>query len=114
MTTIQPFGRWKLRHILTLPVALMLWPIVAYDYRQRRLKKRPDKWHWADVTLLRMGWAAKLIGGQSWAMLYLPYPPSRLRLWTVFPWERVALPSVTSVGDFGVPQFPRLHRRGGR
>lgn len=38
-----------------VPVALALWPVVAYDYRQRRLGLRPDKWHWADAYLLRHG-----------------------------------------------------------
>ncbi len=30
------------------PAIFMLWPFVWYDKRQRRLKKKPDKWYWAD------------------------------------------------------------------
>jgi len=26
--------------------------IIAWNYRQRRLRKLPDKWHWADIKLM--------------------------------------------------------------
>lgn len=32
----------------------VLTVIIAYDYRQRRLKKRPDQWHWADIKLMNI------------------------------------------------------------
>lgn len=44
--TILPVYPWC--HILTHPILTLL---VAYDYRQRRLGKRPDRWYWADEKL---------------------------------------------------------------
>lgn len=46
--------------LLAAPLAAILWPIVVYDYRQRRLGYRPDEWHWADRLLLRLGYAVEL------------------------------------------------------
>jgi hypothetical protein len=51
------YGRSLPLALCALPVALVLWPIVARDMRLRREGKRPDRWHWADVALLRLGWA---------------------------------------------------------
>lgn len=42
--------------LLWLPVAVVLWPVVAHDYYLRRIGTRPDRWHWADALLYRMGY----------------------------------------------------------
>jgi hypothetical protein len=42
--------------VATFPVALALWPIVSYDYAQRGRGNLPDRWHWADRRLLKLGW----------------------------------------------------------
>lgn len=44
------------RAVVTLPAALVLWPIVARDYALREHGARPDRWHWADRRLLKLGW----------------------------------------------------------
>lgn len=50
--------------VLFMPVAVALWPLVAFDYRQRRIGAHQDRWYWADVLLYRIGYAvdAKLAG----------------------------------------------------
>jgi hypothetical protein len=53
---MTPLGRFKAIHILTLWPALILWPIVAFDYSMRRAGLRPDRFHWADALMLRLGW----------------------------------------------------------
>lgn len=43
---------------ITFPAAVLLVPVVLYDYRERRMGRRPDRWHWADRALWRLGWVA--------------------------------------------------------
>ena len=33
----------------------LLFPLVRRDYRLREAGKRPDRWHWADKVLVRLG-----------------------------------------------------------
>ena len=35
---------------------LILMPIVLRDYRLRMQGRRPDRWHWADRMLVRLGY----------------------------------------------------------
>jgi hypothetical protein len=56
---LAKFGRWNIRDCYRLPAALVLWPIVANDYRLRRAMLRPDRWHWADALLFHWGYAVK-------------------------------------------------------
>jgi hypothetical protein len=51
MSRLRPLVRWEWQHLFWLPIALCLWPIVAHNYRQRRLGLAPDEWHWADRWL---------------------------------------------------------------
>ena len=36
-------------------LARLLFPLVRRDYRLREAGKRPDRWHWADKVLVRLG-----------------------------------------------------------
>ena len=56
---LSKVGRWTWRDIYRLPVAIVLWPLVLFDYRQRGLGRRPDRWYWADVLLMEMGYALR-------------------------------------------------------
>ena len=51
-------GPYSIRAFLLFPLALALLPIVLYDYRQRRLGHRADRWHWADRAMWWLGWVA--------------------------------------------------------
>ena len=50
------FGRFRLSKLAWAPVALALWPLVAWNYRQRRFGRMPDEWYWPDALLYRHGW----------------------------------------------------------
>jgi len=54
---LRTFPQWTAKQVVTLPVALVLWPIVANDYRLREIGLRPDRWHWADKALVKCGYA---------------------------------------------------------
>jgi hypothetical protein len=56
--TQLPRHRWTGRDVYRFPTAVLLLPVIWYDYRQRRLGKRPDRWHWADELLLTWGYWA--------------------------------------------------------
>ena len=36
-------------------LARLLFPLVRRDYVLREAGKRPDRWHWADKVLIRLG-----------------------------------------------------------
>jgi hypothetical protein len=44
------------------PIAWLLAQIVAHDYRLRIAGKRPDRMHWADSLLLRIGYSTDETG----------------------------------------------------
>jgi len=46
--------------VLALPLALMLWPLVRWNYYQRELGVLPDQWYWADAVLYRLGYYVKI------------------------------------------------------
>ena len=48
--------RLTLRTVIAAPVAALLWPLVARNYRLRRRGLLPDKWYWADRLMFDMGW----------------------------------------------------------
>ncbi len=48
--------RWLVRIVTLLPVALVLRPILARNFRLRAAGKLPDKMHWADVWMMHCGW----------------------------------------------------------
>ncbi len=56
---IRPLGRWTLRHVLWLPLALCLGVIVRRNYAARARGELPDEWHWADVWLLNHGFVVR-------------------------------------------------------
>jgi len=50
--------RWqKWYSWLTFPIALLLMPLVIYNFEQRRKGKLPDEWYWADRIMLDLGWS---------------------------------------------------------
>ena len=53
---LKPTGYKNLRAVVFLPVALFLWPLVSYNYYQRRIGNLPDQWYWADEMLFVNGW----------------------------------------------------------
>lgn len=53
------FGRWSWRDIYRLPLALILMPLVKYNYWQRERGIKPDEWYWADALMLHLGYAAR-------------------------------------------------------
>ncbi len=57
------FGGCNIKAILFLPIALVLWPLVARNYRLRKQGKLPDEWYWADSILLNNGWFVCTDGG---------------------------------------------------
>lgn len=51
---------WRL--IYRVPAAPILWLLVAWNMRQRRLGRLPDEWYWADVLLYRWGFPYVWLG----------------------------------------------------
>ncbi len=56
----------RLRWILFLPLRIFLWPAIWYDRRKRRLRKRPDEWHWADRFLCNENHVVMAFGYFPW------------------------------------------------
>jgi hypothetical protein len=53
---LERFGRRSWRQWAALPAVLVLLPFAALDRRQRVGRRRLDRWHWADMLMLRLGW----------------------------------------------------------
>jgi len=49
-------GKVSISKLLCLPLALILWPMVARNYALRTKGRLPDEWYWADKLMLKMGW----------------------------------------------------------
>lgn len=58
-TPVVKMSVWTWRDVYRLPLALALSPIVLRDYRLRRQHEAPDRWHWADVKLMQMGYGMR-------------------------------------------------------
>jgi hypothetical protein len=43
--------------VMRRPIAWVLAQIVARNYRARIAGKAPDRWHWADILLVKLGYA---------------------------------------------------------
>lgn len=59
---MYPTPIYSLRHaawaLFTAPfVLLVLYPLVARNYRRRARFLESDRWYWADVLMIRCGWA---------------------------------------------------------
>lgn len=47
---------------LYMPIAVMLYPLVVANYRQRVCGEAPDEWYWADRVLENLGWYVAVSG----------------------------------------------------
>ena len=54
---ICKFNKWSIRDAYRLPMALILWPMVSYNYWQRKHRLKPDEWYWADAMMWHYGYA---------------------------------------------------------
>lgn len=56
MSYLRPHHKWRIASLFWLPYAVILWPLVAWNLRERRLGYLPDQWYWADLKLWAIGY----------------------------------------------------------
>jgi hypothetical protein len=49
-------GKFSLLDIYRFPIAVILWPLVALNYYERRRGLSPDEWYWADAIMFHFGY----------------------------------------------------------
>ncbi len=61
----MPKNIWVHR-VLTIIPRIVVWPILWYDIRRRRLGKKQDEWHPLDLWLVSHGHVVKTFGYFFW------------------------------------------------
>lgn len=54
---LKKFGKWNIRDIYRLPVAIVLWLLTLRNYALRKDGLAPDEWYWADAMMWNWGYA---------------------------------------------------------
>lgn len=56
---LSRFGKFSLPDIYRMPIAVILWPLVALNYAKRKRGDAPDKWYLADAIMFHFGYYVK-------------------------------------------------------